>query len=275
MRQSIFRDLVILLAIFAAGWLGFTYISILPEENVFEISPEKEQELGEKMVENIINNDPTYNPILNKTLDSAMNLIQNRLFDAQDTALFTYHIRVINNSAINAYTLPGGYIFVFTGLIEFTDTPEELAAVIAHEIGHVEERHLMMKMMKELGMAVVFSGDLSILNEVGRTAISTMFDRKNEEEADDYALNLLQNANIDPRIIATFFRKLKEKYGRSESMLDLLSTHPHSNSRIKTALEYKVGADFESVPFDLDWDNVKNNLRNDKDAFEMELDSIQ
>src|SRR5690606_24136018 len=120
-------------------------------------------------------------------------------------------IVVGRNESVNAFALPGGNIVILSGLLEFSENPEEVAAVLAHEMAHVEKRHVVDRLLKEFGMQVVFGvltgGDLVVLSEISRTVTSTFFDRRQEEEADEFALELLHRCNISPRALGTLFRR--------------------------------------------------------------------
>lgn len=259
-----FRDLLILAGGFGAIWLAFIFVPWEMEEPGIEISVEKEMELGEIMIEDWIFESGEMDVVSNPTLDSAMEIITNRLLAQLDSSEFNHHIWVVDQDEINAFTLPGGYIIVNQGLIKFSEHPEEVAGVIAHELGHVEERHVVSRLIKELGVAILFTaiggGDAVLLNEVGRTAVSTAFDRSQEEEADAFAATLLENANLDPRVLATFFRRLKNEHNFDERM-EMFMTHPHHNARIKAALEIELPEDFKSEPFDLNWNRVKESIQ--------------
>ena len=113
---------------------------------------------------------------------------------------------------------------------------------MAHEIGHVEKRHTASKLIKEFGLKILFSivtgGDTILLGELWESTVSGAFDRSNEKEADQYAMELLERAKIAPTAIASFFRKLnREELDYNENM-EFLMTHPHNNSRIKASLSY-------------------------------------
>lgn len=261
MKSSLLRDALILVAIFGLIWGVFTYFPIFsPEDADLGISIEQEEKLGNLIVENILD-DKTTKIASNPTLDSAMHVINKRLISNIGPTDYEYKIKVIDNPQINAFTLPGGNIFVYSGLIEFSEHPEEVAAVLAHEIGHAEKRHVVKKLVKELGIAIVFSvltgGDAVILKEVTRTAASTVFDRGQEKEADDYSFALMERAKMDPKALATFFRRINDKFGGYNETMEMLMTHPNNNSRIKSALEYKLPKGFKSEKINLDWEAVK------------------
>lgn len=165
---------------------------------------------------------------------------------------------------MNAFTIPGGNIYVFKGLISFCDSPEQLAAVLAHEMGHVEKRHTVDRLVREFGLSILFSimtgGDSVLLSDVYQTLISTGFSRSQEKEADQFALELLEDANISPKSIASFFRKLNRENLAYNEKIELIMTHPHNNARIKASLAYEVDVDFKEIPLDLNWEKIKRAL---------------
>ncbi len=128
---------------------------------------------------------------------------------------YDYKIHVVNNDQVNAFATIAGHLFVNTGFIEFVETPEEIVAVLAHEIGHIEHRHVIRKLVKELGIAIVFgvlTGDNGeFVSDMSRAMLSTGFDRGQEADADNFAFDLLTKVNLKPTHIATFFRRLKRK----------------------------------------------------------------
>lgn len=266
MKKSILFDLFKLIALFGLIWAGFTFFPIFTlDKNDFELSVEKEEKLGKLIVEDILENDGKTKLLNNPKVDSAMAIITKRLVENIGLTDYEYKIKVIDSPEINAFTLPGGNIFVYSGLLEFSEHPEEVAAVLSHEIGHAEKKHVIQKLAKELGLTILFSaitgGDRVILGEISRTAASTVFDRGQEKEADDYSFSLMEKAKINPVALATFFRRINAKGGSYNENLELLMTHPNNNSRIKAALEYKVASGFKIKEFDIDWQAVKASLK--------------
>jgi predicted Zn-dependent protease len=230
-------------------------------DNGFGISPEKEMELGDMMVEQSLTSDPNVKFVTNPVLDSAVKIMTDRLFQNLPQKTFTYKFRIIQSEDLNAFTMPGGNIFIYTGLIKFTDTPEELAAVLAHEIGHAEERHVVGKIIKEIGIGLVFTliaGDnAALLTQIGHTMASTVFDRSQEKEADDFAFDLLEKSSINPTALAGFFIKMNKLQGGDGAAPEILMTHPSNEKRIKAAKGYKVKKGFEVKPLPLDWKRIQ------------------
>ncbi|RLE05588.1 MAG: hypothetical protein DRJ13_01770 [Bacteroidetes bacterium] len=209
MQRTILRDLLVLLGVFGLIWLVFSLFSY-PEDPQL-ISIHKEEKLGEVYVDLILLN-PVFGEFDNSRVDSAVRVIADRLEEGLEDSEYNYHFVVFDSEMINAFTVPGGNILISTGLLAFCDTPEELAAVIAHEMGHVEERHVVSRLIKELGIEILTSGDQYVIGEVSDLLTSTSFDRKQEEEADLFAAKLLETASIEPRSLATLFRKLGRRW---------------------------------------------------------------
>jgi len=268
-KKSITRDLLILLGVFAVLWVGFSYIPFFKsdDEKVSLLSIANEERLG-KIITEAIEKEPTTKICSNDVLDSAMLLIKSRLIKNIGLTEYDYRIKVIDKNDINAFTVPGGNIYVYSGLINFCENPEELAAVLAHEIGHAEKRHVVSKLAKELGISILFSvlsGNNGVLiSEIGRTSLSTVFDREQEKQADEFSYALMEKSKLDPKNMSSFMLRLREKYADAEKVMDNLewmSTHPNTNSRIKSALEYKTASGFVSSPFTLDWTKVNESIK--------------
>lgn len=258
MQRYILRDLVILLGIFGLIWIVsslFTY-----PENPQLLSISKEEKLGEAYVDVVLMS-PLFGEFENERVDSAIDVIGERLEMGLEQSDYNYEFIIFESEMINAFTVPGGNILISTGLIGFCDTPEELAAVLAHEMGHVEERHVVSRLIKELGIDLLTSADPYVLGEVSEMLASTHFDRRQEEEADRFAVELLEDSGIEPRTLATLFRKLEEETGNELlEHFEVISTHPNFRSRIREALSHKPRSDFEADPFDLDWEGIQSEL---------------
>lgn len=256
------RDLFIILLLFASVWLGFTFVDFEFNSIDSQLSLEKEASIADLIMEDYLSNNKV---LKNSTLDSAMFQIKTRLEEGLSESNYDYKIYVVQNDQLNAFATLDGNMVIFSGLIKFVDNAEELSAVLAHELGHVEKRHVVNKLIKELGITLILTvatgGDPAIISEVMRNIVSTVFDRKQETEADEFGLDLLEKSKINPLIMGTTFRKLKKELDvpYSEEM-EFLMTHPNMNKRIKMALNYKTKSNFEPNPFIINWKNVQQSL---------------
>jgi predicted Zn-dependent protease len=258
-QRSILRDLLILLGVFGLIWLIFSLFSYPVHPRL--LSVEKEKKLGDTYVDLILKN-PAFREFENGKVDSAVQEIARRLEKGLDHSDFSYRFVIFDHEMINAFSLPGGNILLSTGLIGFCESPEELASVMAHEMGHVEKRHVLSRLIKELGIEILTSADPYVIGEVTGMLTSAGFDRKQEEEADRFAAGLLERASIEPRTLATLFRRLdQESDNKLLEQFEMFSTHPSFRSRIREALSYKPGEDFEPVPFGMDWEGIRSELK--------------
>lgn len=267
MSLKVLRDAAILMVLFGIGWAVFTYSPWFKMDDLDDTFPiETEEDLGD-LVLDLFYNEKVYERVEGNAADSALVIIAERLLENIELTEYDYNIQLVRSEQINAFTLPGGNIVVFTGLLEFAETPEEVAAVLAHEMGHVEERHTIDALMREFSLSILFTmagGNESVLlNDVLQSLISTGFSRGQEAEADEFSLELLHKSKISPRALASFFRRLNRKYGSLDEELEIFLTHPAKNSRIKSAMEYELPEDFEEIPYDLDWDAVKASISAD------------
>jgi len=261
MIQKIYKELLIVIGVFLLVWVGIILLRPVPEAPELAVSIDTEMELGALLAEEVLDN---YTVIHSDTVNDAIYKIKDKLLTSVGLTSYDYTFYVVREEQVNAFATLGGHIFIFSGMIEMAEEPEELAAVLAHEIGHVEERHVVNKLVKELGVTVLFSilsgGDPVLVSEIARAAVSSAFDRSQETEADQFAMRTLTEARISPRYVASIFRRIKEKYGGYDTRLEFLMSHPNLNKRIKESLEYPVADDFQPATLGIDWEAVKRNL---------------
>ena len=206
------------------------------------VSTQQELEMGAQYA-NQINSQL---PILNDaTVHRAINLIGDDIARYGRRGI-DYTFYVVNARQVNAFAVPGGYIYVNRGLIERTGSFTELAGVLAHEIGHVEERHGVEQMEKmqsaNLGvnLAYILLGrapgglERTALN-LGAGAYFAKHSREAENEADRVAMPLMVSARIHPAGLVTMFERLMAEQRRSPSSVETwFSTHPTTQDRINT-----------------------------------------
>ena len=174
-----------------------------------------------------------------------------RLVAAVPKNPYTFRLSVVDSPVLNAFAAPGGYIVVYKGLLQFTESPEELAGVLAHEIQHVTHRHVTRQILQQASLGVMLgamTGDLNGAMVVGVQTASLLgglsYSRAAEAEADQEARKLLVTAGINPHGMVTFFERLRKKSAATSSLSKYLSTHPALDDRIN-ALEdatYREGA---------------------------------
>lgn len=153
---------------------------------------------------------------------------------------YRFRVRVANLEMVNAFALPGGQIVLADGLLQFAESPDEIAGVLAHEMGHVLHRHSTTAIIEALGLAFLFAvllGDLGtgIVGGAGETLIALSYRREAETEADERSLELLADAGLSTRGIADFFARIERDMGDVPAAFRILSTHPPSEHRRQRA----------------------------------------
>jgi beta-barrel assembly-enhancing protease len=147
---------------------------------------------------------------------------------------YPYQFHVVNDATLNAFAMPGGIVVVNTGLIKATKRAEELAGVLAHETQHVEQRHSIEGIIKQMGLQAVWlllTGDLgsSIAGQAALKLTSLKFSRDAESEADAKGFDTLVKQGIDPSGMPEFFKTMSEQ--AADAPAAFLSTHPLSEDR--------------------------------------------
>ena len=162
---------------------------------------------------------------------------------------YSYKVTILNDDkAINAFCTPGGYIYVYTGLLKFLDNEASLAAVLSHEIAHAEKRHVRQRMLSAMGVQLIVSAILgngsSVFKEMGLQIAGTLAllsnSRGDELEADELGFLYLQSSPYYQGAMSYFFEKIakEEKRNRmSKAVESLLSTHPIPEERLKANSE--------------------------------------
>lgn len=147
-------------------------------------------------------------------------------------------VDVIDTRETNAFALPGARIFIFRPIIEKAANPDEVAGVLAHEIGHVIHRDAMRGLIHDGALSLIIGamiGDVtggSTVTILSKMMLGSAYSRENEAEADAVSVDLMRKAGADPGAINAFFRRLSALEGRNRSVLDALRTHPVTSERI-------------------------------------------
>jgi beta-barrel assembly-enhancing protease len=227
---------LLILLIPLGAWAQRTRLK--PGFNIF--SPEQDVELG---LQNAKEAEKQL-PMLNKPqVDDYLNRMGKRLALYAPGEKYPYQFKCVNDASINAFALPGGFLFVNRGTIESADNEAELAGVIGHEIGHAALRHGTNQASKQqIAQAplALLSGVLgskssiaSLIAQYGAgftvNSILLKYSRDDERQADLIGTQILYDAGYDPQYMAKFFEKLET--GKRGS--DFFNSHPNPDNRIK------------------------------------------
>lgn len=182
-------------------------------------------------------------------------------------------VEVAKIDIFNAIALPGNKVILFDGLVSEAKSPDEVAGVLAHEIGHVRERHVMQAMIRQMGLSVVLGGMDSTGGGALGNALAIGYTRGSESAADRYSIKALNGASISPMATAGFFDRLAEKSGEKQAgkavttVASYVSSHPMSSSR-KKAFEASVikGKAYQPALTAVEWNELKTMCTKDKKA---------
>lgn len=157
-------------------------------------------------------------------------------------APFPIQVEAVEAPIANAFALPGGRILVTDDLIELAGGPDELAAVLAHEVAHVERRHVMQAVWRSLGFGLILDTLVGGGTGAGQQAVllagsvaDLRYSRDAEREADAAGQAVLHRLGLSSRGMAAFFRRIAREGQSQEAMMvsELVSTHPDSNRRVE------------------------------------------
>ena len=192
-------------------------------------------------------------PIVHDTaIDRFVTTLGRSLTSTTSRADLDWHFEFVNVSAVNAVSLPGGYVYVTRGLLETVDRYDELAGVMGHEIGHVVRRHSVKQLEKnekrDAGLVLLCmltracSLGRIIALQIGADAMEAHYSQKDESEADSEAVVITLAAGIDPEGVPGFFEKmLKLQTGQPTPIDAFFSTHPTDEARISAVRRQIAG----------------------------------
>lgn len=205
------------------------------------VSQQQEVQLGASTAAEI---DTTLPLIHDGAVNSYISTLGNQLAKVTDTRGLAWHFTVVDSREVNAFALPGGWIYVNRGLIERAQNMSEVAGVIGHEIGHVTRRHSVQQMQQsqEVGGGAVLlctltkicngSTGQAVVNVAG-SALFAKFSRSDEAEADAEGVKTTIKAGIDPNGIPEMFRILLDERKSNPSAVDaFFASHPLEEDRI-------------------------------------------
>lgn len=205
--------------------------------NLFSVA--QDNELG-LQVKQQIEADPVQFPIMNEANNKeAYRIIRDMTDEILNSGnvyhkdAFVWEVKIIDDDeTLNAFCTPGGYIYVYTGLIKYLDKEDQLAGVMGHEIAHADQRHSTRQMTKMFGIQVLLAalaGNQETLAQITAGLINLKFSRGHETEADNYSVEYLSGTHFNCAGAAGFF----EKIGGEGAPPEFLSTHPNPANRVE------------------------------------------
>lgn len=230
----IFAVFIALLCLHASAGLSLASFTI-----------EDEKKLGKEFYEKLKAKDLfVENPRVNKYVDRLGHL----LLSHDKKSFFDFTFSVINNPGINAFATPGGYVYIYSGLIELTENESQLAGVLAHEIGHIKARHIAqtIESSKKINIATLAailagaflggSGELGAavasFSMATAATLNLKYSRKHEEEADRLGMLYMVETGYNGEGMLNFLKIMRKYEFYSNSVPSYFLTHPGTGDRI-------------------------------------------
>lgn len=207
-------------------------------------------------------------------VEQLIDAIEQRL--AVDAISFAHEPRIVAvaDGTVNAFAFPGGLVLIHAGLVAALDEPEQLAAVVAHELGHVWHQDAIRQAMRAIGFAAVLTlagGGSNIEQVVDRLLaelVTLHFSRRIESRADEFAHRMLSRAAISPRAFGDALEAIRATLPEPEeddqeppAGLQYFASHPDIDERIEAAVRAAEATELELRPFTPEsWPEVKERL---------------
>ncbi|HEX2778536.1 MAG TPA: M48 family metallopeptidase [Gemmatimonadaceae bacterium] len=224
------------------GWCVLGALAALAS-SACNVSQSEERELGAEEAAQVDSELPL---VGDTTVTRFISALGHSLASRTSRADLEWRFAVVNTDDVNAFALPGGFVYVNRGLIEQSDRLDELAGVMGHEIGHVVRRHSV-KQIEETGKRDVGLVLLCTLTDacrgvggriavrVGADAMAAQYSQHDEAQADSEGVIIVRRAGIDPEGLPAFFEKLMAQRTEEPTPIDaFFSTHPTDERRIAT-----------------------------------------
>lgn len=239
--------------------------------NIFSIEDEKTLGLQTKQQ---IESDPGQFPIIAQSANPAA---YSYLYAIRDEILasgqltyandFVWELKIIDDdNTMNAFCTPGGYIYVYTGLIKYLDSKSALAGVLGHEMAHADRRHSTNQLTKQYGVQtlldVVLGKNQGLVTEIAAQLVALRFSRSDESDADAHSVMYLCPTKYYADGAAEFFEKIEQSGG--SNVPEFLSTHPSPDNRVhniqEKAVDLACGATITNSENDAEYAQFKASL---------------
>ncbi len=221
-----------------------------------QFNAEDEYQIGRAAAANILQRYPVYQ---DEAANRYVNLIGHTLteFSTKPEVFAGYHFQILDSSEVNAFATPGSFIFITRGMLRCAESEDELAAVLAHEIAHVQQNHALKsiqsgrwttftKTLAVEGAKVAAGTDAQVAElfsnmagDVGKTLMDTGYSREQEAEADTEGAGIMMRAGYDPSALISVLQKMESRLTPGRN--DFTSTHPKPADRIAT-VKKKIGS---------------------------------
>jgi len=232
-NRQLINKLVSVIVFLLIAFLLVSFHSFSAERDL-----KKEQKLGKKLSEDI---EKKYEVIEDLNQNSLITEIGNKLVEASEMEEMKFHFRILKEDGPNAFSIPGGYIYVTYDLFDYVQSDDELAGILAHEIAHIVHNHALEQtrdntkysLLTILAVLLTREPDVAVLGKLTTITFLNQYRREYEEEADLTATELLIKTGYNPVGFLTFLERLytREMF-KPELNLGIFQTHPDTENRI-------------------------------------------
>ncbi|WMJ73184.1 M48 family metallopeptidase [Cytophagaceae bacterium ABcell3] len=265
--KKVLSELSIAVLFVGGVWFLLSQVNWLSVLGMNNSEERLENQLGEIFEEYLNNEEEEVEaPAIYSPVDSLLN----HLCSANDIERESIQLHVVRKDVVNAYVVPGRHMVVYTGLLAKCSSEAELAGVIGHELAHIEKKHVMKKLIRQAGLAVLVSltagnGGAEAAAQLMKLLSAASYSRDMEREADFTSVDYLIKADIDPEPFAELMYQFSEKDHEMPAALKYLSTHPASEERAVDIINYMQGQNCQKYPVlhPQTWDNMKVKVKDE------------
>lgn len=237
--------------------------------NLFSVGDDKQ--LGLQVSEEITAN-PSQYPVLNESQYSDayayLRDIRDQVLDSgqvEHASDFAWDVKIIHDdNVLNAFSVPGGYLYFYTGLIKYLDTEDAFAGVMGHEITHAARRHVTQALTEQYGISllleVALGNRFDIVQQIAGGLATLAFSRENESEADEFSVIYLAHTRYQCNGAALFFEKLINEGQAGGGTPEFLNTHPNPDNRVEAINNKATQLNCSTTPSGRDYQAFKDML---------------
>jgi MAF protein len=230
-------SLLMLVLLFSLGGCNTEYNIATEKQEALFYSTQKEVNLGDSLSREF---EKKYKPLLDVAAQERVQSIGKKLAAVCDRKELIYHFKIVDDKEVNALSLPGGYVYVNKGLLDKVKNDDELAGVIAHEVGHIVAKHSVKQMQAMWGYSLLTvlaarsaNPDFAQGADVAFGSIFLGYSREDESEADKLAVKYLRKAGYDPKAMVSFLETLQEVHQKERDRpFTYWRSHPYISQRI-------------------------------------------
>ena len=239
-----FNQAIALLGGLAVAWYLLSLVPFTKNAEWTKLHREQEEKIGDWMLKSMTLG---HDSLISAQLDSITKVLLDDLLIQNNDLRSKVKVHLIQSDEINAFALPGDHIVVFSGILKEMESVNQYAGVLAHELAHLQESHILKRVTREIGFSILISmitgsGGGGIQKVAGELS-GLAFSRNEEKEADLVGAEMMVQAGINPRELGALMAKI-EALTESNAQFEWLSSHPAGKNREEYLMQYELPAHF-------------------------------